>query len=68
MPQRRSPTQIATEALQQIARHERECGERWKECNETLKDLKQRWEKLAWIICGSVLTGAAAVVVKEFLT
>ncbi len=75
MAARKSPTQLATEALDAIARHEKECGERWRECTYELKALSlqvkahsERWEKLAWIVIGSVMTGAVAIVVKEFWT
>tara|TARA_R110000796_G_scaffold63592_5_gene147283 strand:- start:3540 stop:3761 length:222 start_codon:yes stop_codon:yes gene_type:complete len=59
---------LALEALQQIARHEAECGERWGECVAELKHLRastdaqgQRWEKLAWLVITTMLTGAVAV-------
>ncbi len=72
---RKTPTMIAAEALEEarkandaIREHTIECSEKWSECNDTLKDLKSRWEKAAFLICGSVLTGATAIVLKEFLT
>ncbi len=75
MAARKSPTQIANAALDAIAKHEKECGERWAEATHELKALSlqvrahsERWEKLAWIVIGSVLTGAVAIVVKEFWT
>ena len=71
MPARKSPTMIATEALEEsrkandaILKHTVDCTKAWKDCNETLKDLKARWEKLAWLIVASVVTGAAAIVIK----
>ena len=75
MASKRTPTMIVADALQEarkandaIRKHTIECSEKWTECNDTLKDLKSRWEKLAWMICASVLTGATAIVLKEFLT
>jgi hypothetical protein len=59
---------LALEALQQIARHEAECGERWGECIAELKNLRastevqgQRWEKLAWLVVGTVVTTGAGL-------
>jgi len=51
-----------------IAKHEKECGERWAETLIELKNLKsatdshaKRWEKLAWLLIGAIVsTGAAA--------
>ena len=58
---------IALEALDRIAHHEKECGERWAECTVELRELKEaskahaaRWEKLAWLVVGTVLTTALA--------
>lgn len=59
---------LALEALQQIARHEKECGERYGEVVTELKELRrittnhaERWEKLAFIVIGTVLsTGVVA--------
>ena len=62
-----TPTAFALEALEQIAKHEKECGERWAECTIELRELKEaskahaaRWEKLAWLVVGTVLTTALA--------
>ena len=60
--------ELALEALERIATHEKECGERWAEAMVELRDLKvvtsnhaERWEKLAWLVVGTVgTTGAAA--------
>ena len=48
---------LALEALERIAQHERECGERWAEAVVELRELKKvadshaaRWEKLAWLV------------------
>ena len=62
-----TPTALALKALEQIARHEKECGARWAECTVELRELKEaskahaaRWEKLAWLVVGTVLTTALA--------
>ena len=51
----------ATQALEAIARHEKECGERWSQTGRQLKELKlqvtihgARWEKIAWLIISGV--------------
>ena len=68
-PARKTPTMIATEALQEIARHEKECGLRWAEAHLELKQLHDsvrahsaRWEKLAWLVIGTVIAAAIASV------
>ncbi len=60
---------IALEALERIAQHERECGERWAEAVVELRELKKvadshaaRWEKLAWLVVTVVVTTAATVI------
>jgi len=62
---------IALEALERIAEHERECGERWAECTVELRELRKatdnhaaRWEKLAWLVVTVVVTTAATVIVS----
>ena len=69
-PVRKTPTQIATEALQEIARHEKECGLRWAEAHAELKQLHEsvraqsaRWEKLAWLVVGSLVAAALATII-----
>ena len=60
--------ELALEALERIATHEKECGERWTEAMIELRELKlvtsthaERWEKLAWMVVGTVgTTGIAA--------
>ena len=61
--------QIALEALERIAHHEKECGERWAECTVELKQLRAvadshaaRWEKLAWLVVTVVITTGATVI------
>ena len=63
---------IALEALEKIAQHEKECGERWAEAVIELRELKKvadshaaRWEKLAWLVVTVVVTGAASVIVTQ---
>ena len=60
---------LALEALERIAQHERECGERWAEAVIELRELKKvadshaaRWEKLAWLVVTVVVTTAATVI------
>lgn len=70
----KTPTMIATEALQEIARHEKECGLRWAEAHLELKQLHDsvrahsaRWEKLAWLVIGTVIAGVLATVIRNYL-
>ena len=65
----------AVAALERIAKHEKECAERWAESAVELRELKTatkahsaRWEKLAWLIVitmvscmGSILVGLSHV-------
>ena len=62
-----TPTALALEALERIAQHEKECGERWAECTIELRELKNaskahaaRWERLAWLVIGTVIATALA--------
>jgi len=59
---------LALEALEKIALHEKECGERWGEATAELRQLRemaaahsQKWERLAWLVVTVVITGAASV-------
>ena len=61
--------EIAMEALERIAQHEKECGERWGEATAELRQLRglvsshaARWEKLAWLVVSVVAAGAASVI------
>ena len=63
---------IALEALERIAEHEKECGERWTECTAELRELRratdyhaERWAKLAWLVVGVVFTSAFSIVVTN---
>ena len=65
---------IALEALDRIAEHEKECGERWAECTVELRELRratdshaQRCEKLAWLVITIVTTTAATVLLSHLL-
>jgi hypothetical protein len=62
---------LALDALERIAQHEKECGERWAEAVVELRELRKvtdshaaRWEKLAWLVVGTVLTTASAAMVS----
>lgn len=62
---------LALDALERIAQHEKECGERWAEAVVELRELRKvtdshaaRWEKLAWLVVGTVLTTASAAIVS----
>ena len=59
---------IALEALERIAEHEKECGERWAQCTVELRELRKatenhaaRWEKLAWLVITVVFTTSVTV-------
>ena len=58
--------EVAMASLQRIESHEKECGERWAEAVSEMKQLRiasdahsERWEKLAWLVVGTVLVTAA---------
>jgi len=62
---------LAIDALERIAQHEKECGERWAEAVVELRELRKatdihaaRWEKLAWLVVGSVMTTVVAAWIK----
>jgi|TARA_R100000149_G_C5811852_1_gene94776 hypothetical protein len=62
---------LALDALERIAQHEKECGERWAEAVVELRELRKatdvhaaRWEKLAWMVVGSVMTTVVAAWIK----
>jgi len=65
---------LALNALEHIARHEKECGERWGEAVVELKQLRAatdahaaRWEKLAWLVITTALATAATVITTHFV-
>jgi|TARA_R110000824_G_scaffold356752_1_gene544016 hypothetical protein len=58
--------EVAMASLQRIEAHEKECGERWAQTISEIKQLRsasdahsERWEKLAWLVVGTVLVTAA---------
>ena len=62
----------AEQALERIAKHEQECAERWGECVVELRELRRatdahaaRWERLAWLVVASAVTGIVTVVVSN---
>ena len=68
-----TPTQLATRALESIAKHEAECGMRWKEAHRELKQLSEsvknhaaRWERLAWLVIGTVVVSLSATLLKQW--
>jgi len=59
---------VALEALDRIAQHEKECGERWAEAVVHIIELRKatdnhaaRWEKLAWLVITVVFTTSITV-------
>ncbi len=61
---------LALAALERIDAHEKECGERWLEATLELRELRRqtdshaaRWERVAWLLIGTILTSASAVIV-----
>ena len=71
---KKTASDMALDALELIARHERECGLRWTEATMELKQLSQsvaahgkRWERLAWLLVASFITLATAVLAKSVL-
>ena len=66
--------EVAMKALERIASHEKECGERWSETIGEIKHLQDltsahsaRWEKLAWLVIATVLTTAGATWVTNII-
>jgi len=64
--------EVALEALDRIAQHEKECGERWAEAIIELRELRKvadshaaRWERLAWLVVSVVITGVVSTVVMN---
>jgi|TARA_R110000772_G_scaffold67541_1_gene149895 hypothetical protein len=62
---------IALKALKKIEQHERECGLRWAEATTELRSIRndanrntQRWERLAWLVCGTLVTAIIAAWIK----
>ena len=77
---RKTPTQIALDALSVaeeartlILKHESECNERWKEATVELRGLRsqldlhaKRWEKIAWILSTAVVGAATITIISNF--
>lgn len=70
----KTASDMALDALDLIAKHERECGLRWSEATAELKQLSEsvathgrRWERLAWLLVASFLSLATAVIAKSVL-
>ena len=62
----------AEQALEKIAKHEQECAHRWGECVVELRELRKatdahakRWEKLAWLVVASAVTGLCTIFVNH---
>jgi hypothetical protein len=65
---------LALDALERIAAHEKECGERWGEAVVELKQLRAatdahaaRWEKLAWLVITTTLAGVATLITSHII-
>ena len=65
---------IAIDALERIEKHEKECGERWAEAVFEMKQLRvasdahsARWEKLAWLVVGTVIATAITHLIGIFV-
>ena len=65
---------IAIDALERIEKHEKECGERWAEAVVEMKQLRvasdahaARWEKLAWLVVGTVIATAITHLIGIFV-
>lgn len=63
---------LALDALERIAAHEKECGERWGEAVVELKELRKatdshaaRWEKLAWLVVTTTVGSIAAFWINQ---
>lgn len=66
---RKNPTQLALDALDRIAQHEKECGARWAAAHTELKALgeqlrvhSQRWERITWILIVAVVGGTVTMI------
>lgn len=63
---------LALQALERIADHEKECGERWGEAVVELKELRKatdshaaRWERLAWLVVTTTVGSVMAFWIKN---
>ena len=71
-PPKDKAMEAALNALQQIARHEKECGLRWRDAHAEMKLIREqlrhhasRWERLAWMVIGTMTAGVIAVIVHS---
>ena len=71
-PPKDNAMETALAALQEIARHEKECGRRWGDAHKELKIIKERlrahamrWERLAWMVIGTMTAGVIAVIIQS---
>jgi hypothetical protein len=73
-PPRDTAMETALSALKEIARHEKECSRRWGDAHRELKIIRERlrahsmrWERLAWMVIGTMTAGVVAVIVQASL-
>jgi hypothetical protein len=66
--------ETAVLALEQIARHEKECSRKWGDAHTELKIIREqlrshaaRWERLAWMVIGTMTAGVVAVIIQTTL-
>ena len=71
-PPRDTAMEAALSALKEIARHEKECGRRWGDAHKELKIIRERlrahsmrWERLAWMVIGTMTAGVIAVIIQS---
>ena len=71
-PPKDKAMEAALNALEQIARHEKECGRRWGDAHAEMKLIREqlshhasRWERLAWLVIGTMTAGVLAVIVQS---
>jgi|TARA_Y100000310_G_scaffold23426_1_gene22481 hypothetical protein len=71
-PPKDNAMETALAALQEIARHEKECGRRWGDAHKELKIIRERlrahsmrWERLAWMVIGTMTAGFIAVIIQS---
>ena len=71
---RKTPTQMALDALDAISRHEKECGLRWQQNTEQIIAMREqirqhaaRWEKVAFFVIGTVGLGIFTVFLEALL-
>jgi hypothetical protein len=62
----------AEQALERIAKHEKECAERWGQALAELRELRKvtdahasRWEKSAWGVVASAMTVVVTILMSH---